>query len=312
MYDSVLPSSSAVASVRRFNRFYTRQIGVLNEHLLKSQFSLAEVRVLYELAHRDGLTASNLCNELALDPGYLSRMLRGFEKQGLLAKTESDADARQSLLSLTSKGRRTLAPLEMRSQAEVADLLGNLSSTQQRRLLEAMQIIQEQLGTKSKLESSYLLRSHRPGDMGWVVHRHGVLYSKEYGYDERFEALVAEIVAHFIQHFDAKRDGCWIAEKDDEIVGSIFLVKKSKTVAKLRLLLVEPSARGLGIGKRLVGECVRFARQAGYKKIVLWTQSELNAARHLYQQAGFKSAGKKRHDSWGREDLVAETWDLKL
>jgi DNA-binding MarR family transcriptional regulator/GNAT superfamily N-acetyltransferase len=306
------PSAPAVAAVRGFNRFYTRQIGVLNEHLLESKFSLTEMRVLYELAHRKTTTATELCKDLGLDPGYLSRMIKSFEKEGLLARGKSGIDARQSVLSLTALGRKTFAPFETRSEEQVAQILGKLGPGGQKRLLDAMGTIEELLGLRIKTEGSYLLRSHRPGDMGWVVHRHGVLYSQEYGYDERFEALVAEIVAHFVQHFDPQRDACWIAEKDHEIVGSIFLVKKSKTVAKLRLLLVEPSARGLGIGKRLIAECVCWARRAGYKKILLWTQSELYAARHLYQQAGFKLAGEKRHDSWGREGLVAETWELRL
>jgi DNA-binding MarR family transcriptional regulator/N-acetylglutamate synthase-like GNAT family acetyltransferase len=311
-----LPSLAdpAVSSVRSFNRFYTRQIGVLNEHFLKSRFSLTEMRVLYELAHRERPTAGVLCKDLGLDPGYLSRMLRTFEKEGLLQRTESEADARQSLLSLTASGRKTFTPLETHSQEQVSGLLEKLSPIQQKRLLEAMHTIEELLGEKYEAEpkAPYVLRPHRPGDMGWVVHRHGVLYSQEYGYDERFEGLVAKIVAEFVQKFDPKRDACWMAEKDGEIVGSIFLVKKSKTVAKLRLLLMEPSARGLGIGRRLVAECVRFARQAGYKKVVLWTQSELPAARRLYQEAGFKRVGEKRHDSWGRKGLIAETWELRL
>jgi DNA-binding MarR family transcriptional regulator/GNAT superfamily N-acetyltransferase len=308
----VADSDPAVAAVRGFNRFYTRQIGVLNEYLLDSQFSLTEMRVLYELAHRNETTAAELCKDLALDPGYLSRMVQHFEKEGLLVRVKSESDGRQSVLSLTARGRKTFAPFEKRSTEQVAEILGRLSPGEQKRVLDAMRTIEGLLGSEGKAERSYVLRPHRPGDMGWVVHRHGVLYSQEYGYDERFEALVAEIVADFVQHFDPKRDACWMAEKNDEIVGSIFLVKKSKTVAKLRVLLVEPSARGLGIGKRLIAECVGFARQAGYKKIVLWTQSELPAARHLYEQAGFKLAGEKRHDSWGREGLVAETWELKL
>jgi DNA-binding MarR family transcriptional regulator/GNAT superfamily N-acetyltransferase len=312
MIPNVSTHSDRIQTMRRFNRFYTRQIGALNEHLLESEFSLTEARVLYELAHRDKLTATELCNELALDPGYVSRMLRHFEKKGLLARHESAADARQALLSLTAEGRKAFAPLDVRSREQVGAILGKLSPLRQKRLLEAMHVIEEQLNAKPETKSPYLLRSHRPGDMGWVVHRHGVLYSQEYGYDERFEALVAEIVADFVQKFDPKRDACWMAEKDGEVVGSIFLVKKSRTVAKLRLLLVEPSARGMGIGKRLIEECVRFARQAGYKKIALWTQTELPAARHLYKQAGFALAGEKRHDSWGRKGLVAETWELKL
>src|SRR5579862_4268492 len=310
--NSAAVSNHAVATVRAFNRFYTSHIGVLNEHLLESRFSLTEMRVLYELAHRNGTTAGELCKDLGLDPGYLSRMIQRFEEERLLARVKSPADARQSLLSLTARGRKTFAPFEAGSGEQVAEILRTLTLGEQKRLLEAMGMIEGLLGRKAKPESPYILRPHRPGDMGWVIHRHGVLYSQEYGYDERFEALVAEIVAHFIQHFDPQRDACWIAEQEGEIVGSIFLVKKSKTVAKLRLLLVEPSARGLGIGKRLIGECIRFARQAGYKKIVLWTQSELHAARHLYEQTGFKQAGEKRHDSWSRKGLIAETWKLKL
>jgi DNA-binding MarR family transcriptional regulator/GNAT superfamily N-acetyltransferase len=302
----------AVAAVRSFNRFYTRQIGVLNEHLLESRFSLSEMRVLYELAHRKGATAAELCRDLGLDPGYLSRMLQRFEKERLLGRVKSATDARQSLLSLTSRGKKTFAPFEARSAEQVAGIVRKLRPEGQNRLLKAMSTIEGLLEPRTRRSDSYALRGHRPGDMGWVVHRHGVLYSQEYGYDERFEALVAEIVAHFVQRFDRKYDACWIAERDGEIVGSIFLVRNSKTVAKLRLLLVEPSARGLGIGKRLIEECVRFARQASYKRIVLWTQSELHAARHLYEQAGFKLAGEKRHDSWGRKGLVAETWELRL
>lgn len=315
-----------VTAVRRFNRFYTRQIGVLQEHLLKSPFSLTEVRVLYELAHQKHITAGQLCQDLDLDRGYLSRMLQNFEAQGWIKTATSPDDRRKVFLSLTGKGRTVFAPLDRRSSDEVAGMLGRLSNFQQERLLSAMQEIENALLPQAEgrtlleqrshnavdSEPAYILRRHRPGDMGWVVHRHGVLYAQEYGYDERFEALVAEIVAHFIQNFDSKRDACWIAEKDSEIVGSIFMVRKSKTVAKLRLLLLEPSARGLGIGKRLVEECVRFARDAGYHKIALWTQNELHAARHLYQQAGFKLVGEKRHDSWSRENLIAETWELKL
>lgn len=303
---------SQVRAVRGFNRFYTRQIGVLNEHLLDGPFSLTETRVLYELAHRPQCTARDLCRDLGLDPGYLSRMLRDFEKQGLIIRAASEIDARQSWISLTPRGQRTFEPLEHRSNEEVSTLLGKLAPSQQKELVNALRTIENLLDPKLQSETSYLLRPHRSGDMGWVVHRHGALYWQEYKYDERFEALVAEIVAHFIQNLDPKRDACWIAEREGEIAGSIFLVKKSKSIAKLRLLLVEPSARGLGIGKRLIEECIRFARQAQYKRIVLWTQSELHAARHLYQQAGFKLVGKKPHDSWGRKGLVAETWQLEL
>jgi DNA-binding MarR family transcriptional regulator/GNAT superfamily N-acetyltransferase len=301
-----------IQAVRSFNRFYTRQIGVLREGLLKSPFSLTELRVLYEIAHRDMPAATALCQQLGLDPGYLSRILRGFGKRGLIHKSASRADGRQSLLELTARGKKIFAALDARQSEEVASMLSRLPTTGQARLVQAMGAIESVFGAGSEPRTPYILRPHQPGDMGWVVHRHGVLYAQEYGYDETFEALVAEIVAGFIQHFDPKRERCWIAERDGEIVGSVFLVKKSTTVAKLRLLLVEPSARGLGIGKRLVGECLRFARQVGYKKIVLWTQSELPAARHIYQEAGFRLVKQEKHRSWGRDNLVSQTWELKL
>ena len=301
-----------ILAVRAFNRSYTRQIGVLREGLLKSPFSLTELRVLYEIAHRDQPTATELCQQLGLDPGYLSRILRGFEKRGLVRKSASQADGRQSLLGLTARGKETFAILDARQSAEVSIMLNRLPATEQTRLVQAMRVIETVLGERPESKTPYMLRTHQPGDMGWVVHRHGVLYAQEYGYDETFEALVAEIAAKFIQHFDPKHERCWIAEKDGETVGSVFLVKKSKTVAKLRLLLVEPSARGLGIGKRLVGECLRFARQVGYKKLVLWTQSELPAARHIYQEAGFRLVQQKKHRSWGRDDLVSQIWEVKL
>jgi DNA-binding MarR family transcriptional regulator/GNAT superfamily N-acetyltransferase len=303
----------SVEVVRRFNRFYTQKIGVLEEGLLHSPFTLGQVRVLYELAHRERPTATELAKELGLDAGYLSRMLRGFEQSKLIEKKPSESDGRQSLLALTDVGRRTFAPLNEKAQQEIAAMLKNLSRADQNRLMSAMRTIEGLLGRgpEEPATPAYILRPHQPGDMGWVVHRHGVLYADEYGWDERFEALVAGIVAEFIQNFDSRRERCWIAERDGEIVGSVFLVQKSKTAAKLRLLLVEPSARGLGIGARLVAECVRFARQAGYRSITLWTQSMLSAARHIYKKAGFRLIHKEAHNSFGH-DLVGETWELKL
>jgi DNA-binding MarR family transcriptional regulator len=302
-------------AVRRFNRFYTRQIGLLQEGLADTSFSLTEARVLYELAHREQSTAGALGADLGLDAGYLSRILTGFAKRNLIERVRCESDRRQSLLTLTKYGRKAFAPLEARTIAEVAAMIGTLPEAGQRRLVSAMQTIENLLGARPEAAGTdrapYILRPHQPGDMGWVVHRHGVLYAQEYGYDESFEALVAEIVAKFIEHYDAKRERCWIAERDGEIAGSVFLVAESKSVAKLRLLLVEPSARGLGIGARLVTECIRFARQAGYQKIVLWTQSELDAARHVYKKAGFRVVDKKRHHSFGK-DLTAETWELAL
>jgi len=309
---SVQVPTDRIAAVRRFNRFYTRQIGLLDEGLLSSPLSLTQVRTLYELANRKESKAAELCDTLGLDAGYLSRILNGFKKNRLVKKKESPKDARQALLALTKKGRQVFEPLNARSNEQVRTILGKLSSARRDDLLHSMQTVEALLSPGTGNATSYLLRQHRPGDMGWVVWRHGVLYSQEYGYDERFEALVAGIVAEFVEKLDPARERCWIAERDGENLGAIFLVKKSQTVAKLRLLLVEPSARGLGIGKQLVSECVRFARRARYKKILLWTQSELAAARGIYQNAGFKLVGEEKHDSWSRKGLVAETWELKL
>jgi DNA-binding MarR family transcriptional regulator/N-acetylglutamate synthase-like GNAT family acetyltransferase len=300
-----------VESVRRFNRFYTRQIGVLHEHLLKSPFSLAEARIIYELAQREKATATELGSELGLDAGYLSRMLADFKKRGLISRKPSETDGRRTLLWLTEKGQKAFAQLNAQSHNEIEAMLGRLSPGEQTRLIEAMRTIQDMLGAPPEQKVPYIIRPHQPGDMGWVTHRHGVIYNKEYGWDEQFEALVSEIVAEFIRNYDAKRERCWIAERNGEIAGSVFLVKKSKIVAQLRLLLVEPNARGMGIGKRLVNECVRFARQAGYKKIILWTQSVLGAARHIYQEAGFQLVHEGPHHSFGH-DLVEQTWELKL
>jgi DNA-binding MarR family transcriptional regulator/N-acetylglutamate synthase-like GNAT family acetyltransferase len=300
-----------VGALRHFNRFYTQQIGVLNEGLLQSPFSLTEVRVLYELAHREEPTATALAKDLGVDAGYLSRILSGFEKRGLIVKAPSKADGRQSLLSLTPHGKEVFAPLNARSHEEVGTLLGALPALEQDQLIEAMRTIETLLAARAETKHPYHLRPHQPGDMGWVVHRHGVLYAQEYGWDEQFEALVATIVAGFLEHHDPTRERCWIAEKEGEVVGSVFLVKKSKTVAKLRLLLVEPHARGLGIGCQLVSECVRFARHVGYRRITLWTNSVLHAARGLYERAGFRLVHEERHHSFGH-DLVGETWELEL
>ena len=300
-----------VGDVRHFNRFWTRQIGVLREEYLESPFSLTEVRVLYELAHGEETTASELGEELGLDAGYLSRILRGFEKHGLIHKRPSEADGRRRLLRLTERGREAFAPLDARSRSEIGAMLGGMSITGQERLVGAMRTIERLLSARPEPVVPYLLRPHQPGDMGWVVHRHGVLYAREYGWDERFEALVAEIVAKFIQQYDPSVERCWIAERDGEIVGCVFLVRESQEIAKLRLLLVEPEARGLGIGSRLVEECIRFARQAGYLKITLWTNDVLNSARRIYEGMGFRLVHEKPHHSFGH-DLVGQTWELML
>ncbi len=300
-----------IAAVRRFNRFYTQKIGVLGKHLLDSPFSLTEARLLYELAHRAAPTATAIGRDLGIDAGYLSRLLTQFARRGLVATRRSPADGRQTLLSLTARGKAAFAPVESRQRDAVGAMLGALSDANQRRLLGALQTIERVFDARSESRVAYVLRPHQAGDMGWVVQRHGALYAEEHGYDATFEALVARIVADFIDHFDAARERCWIAEKDGEPVGSVFLVRKTKSVVKLRLLLLEPSARGLGIGARLVSECVRFARQCGYRRITLWTQSELDAARHLYERAGFRRVATKKHHSFGK-DLVAETWELDL
>ena len=300
-----------IEAARRFNRFYTRAIGVLHEGLLGSQFSLTEVRVLFELAHAEAPTANALSAELRLDPGYLSRILGDFEKRGLVCRTPSAADRRRNLLSLTAQGKEAFAVLDERARKELRAMVDRLSDAEQGRLIEAMETIESLLGGRSGPTTPYLLRSHRPGDMGWIVHRHGVLYAQECGWDERFEALVAEIVARFIQHYDSKVERCWIAERQGQNVGSVLLVRQSARVAKLRLLLVEPSARGLGIGTRLVEECTRFARQVGYRKIVLWTNSVLQAARRIYATAGYHLVREEAHDRFGH-GLIGETWELKL
>jgi DNA-binding MarR family transcriptional regulator/GNAT superfamily N-acetyltransferase len=305
-------TGNLVQSIRSFNRFYTRQIGVLQKGLLQSPYTLIEVRLLYELAHRDNVTASELSHELGVDAGYLSRILRNFQKRGWISRKTDAVDRRQAHLALTTKGRATLETLEERSNQQVGLMLDELSPDRQHGLVRAMGNIRQILEPDQKSTQPYLLRTHQPGDIGWIVYRHGVRYSKEYRYDERFEALVAGIVAEFVKNFDSRRERCWIAEINGERVGSLMLVRKSDTVAKLRLLLVEPSARGSGIGKRLVEECVRFAKQAGYRKILLWTQSELKAARKIYEKSGFQLIKEEPHESWGRADLVAETWEMKL
>jgi DNA-binding MarR family transcriptional regulator/N-acetylglutamate synthase-like GNAT family acetyltransferase len=298
-----------IAAVRRFNRFYTQRIGVLREGWGKSPFSLTEARVLYELLHRDQPTATEIGNELGLDAGYLSRILRGFAARGLIAKTRSRADGRQIHLTVTPRGRKAFAPLEAHSDTEVGKMLDPLAPPEQVRLVAAMQTVEQLLA--GERPPAYLLRPHRPGDMGWIVSRHGVIYAEEYGWDQRLEALVAEVVAAFLRNFDPARERCWIAERDGENLGSVMLVKETARVARLRMLLVEPQARGLGIGARLVEECIRFARQAGYRKITLWTHSVLTAARHVYQRAGFQLVDRRAHDEFGKR-LMGETWDLTL
>ena len=295
-------------AVRSFNRFYTRQIGLLHEHLLESDFSLTEVRILYELAHRKELTTSDLCRELGLNAGYLSRVISGFEKKGLVTKTRSIMDARVAQLELTAKGRATFEPLSDASQREVVAMLERMPESAQHQLVESMGHIQTLLGDP---EPGYILRDPQPGDMGWIVQRQAILYAQEFGWNSEYEALVAEIVAKFVRQFDPKSERCWIAEKDGKAVGSVFVVREDDVTAKLRLLAVEASARGLGIGRRLVDECIRFARLAGYKRMVLWTNSVLTDARKIYEKAGFQLIEEEPHHSFGK-DLVGQIWAREL
>ena len=305
------PPASHVRAVRAFNRFYTQRIGVLQRGVLQSPYSLTEVRVLYELANGPDLTATDIQRLLGLDPGYLSRILRSFERSGVLLRERSKKDGRQSLIRLTVQGRKAFAALNARQTSDVQTMLQSVPRPARERLIGSMQTIQKVLDGNAPGGSKVSLRTHRPGDMGWVMFRHGVLYYSEYGWDERFEALVGEIVVNFIKNFDAERERCWIAELDGERVGSIFLVKDTATVAKLRLLLVEPTARGHGVGKLLVSECIEFARKAGYRKLTLWTNSVLDAARHIYESAGFKLVKEEKHSRFG-DKLTGQYWELAL
>ncbi|MDQ2767015.1 MAG: helix-turn-helix domain-containing GNAT family N-acetyltransferase [Gemmatimonadota bacterium] len=309
MIDSRL--DSRVAAVRRFNRFYTKRIGVLQEGLLSSDLSLAEARVLYELAHGDGTTATSIAEELGLDAGYLSRMLRSFAQRGLLQRRRSTSDARQSNLTLTRKGRTAFARLDGRAHDEIAALLAGHTGVDQRALVGAMSDIVRILGDTAPESPRVELRGSRPGDMGWVIERHGEIYAEEYGWSDHFEALVAEIVARYLHEHDPVRERCWIADVNGERAGSIFLVRHSETVARLRLLLVEPSARGLGVGHRLVDACLQFAREAGYAQVTLWTNAVLDAARAIYVAKGFRLVREAKHTHFGTEQ-VGQDWELDL
>jgi DNA-binding MarR family transcriptional regulator/GNAT superfamily N-acetyltransferase len=316
-----------VEALRAFNRFYTRRIGVLHEQPTGSGFNLAQSRVLEELAHHEGgggVNAAKLAQELRLDPGYLSRLLAGLKTRRLLTSRAAPDDARKALLALSGAGRRVLASLNARSVELNRELLARLSQAEQLRLLEALQTVQALLGERPRERAPYVLRTHRPGDIGWIVSRHGALYAQEFGYDLAFEALVAKIAGQFLERFDARREACWIAERPDasgvnQNIGCVCLVqarndrsgKPIAGVAQLRLLLVEPSARGLGIGMRLAAECERFARAAGYSRLRLWTQSHLSAARAIYRRCGYRRISSQAHHSFGL-DLVAEVWELGL
>jgi DNA-binding MarR family transcriptional regulator/ribosomal protein S18 acetylase RimI-like enzyme len=304
-------SPERVATVRHFNRFYTKHLGVLQESWLDTPFSLTEARVIYELSRRQRATATEIGNALGLDAGYLSRLLRSFEKQKLIARTLSPEDARQSILSLTTKGRAAYRPLERHTLDQVGGSLAKLSVTDQHRLVAAMGTIENLLGAKDS-ERTYRLRVPRYGDFGWIVSRHAQLYAQEYGWTEPFEGLCAQIVADYVNEHDRKKERCWIAELNGENVGAVMLVRDAKPgIARIRLLLVDPAARGLGIGKQLTDECVRFARNAGYRGVTLWTHSILTAARKIYENAGFTLTASEKRRSWSK-DVVAEFWDLKF
>jgi DNA-binding MarR family transcriptional regulator/GNAT superfamily N-acetyltransferase len=301
---------SQVKAVRAFNRFYTQRIGVLKRYL-DTDFTLTEVRVLYELAHRPPLTARDLVRDLELDAGYLSRILRRFENQGWVTREPSRHDARQHLLRLTEAGYATFAPLQQKSRDEAADMLATVPAAVRPRLISALQTVHRLLEPPTQDHRKIVLRDPRPGDLGWVVQTHGELYAREYGFDWTFEALVAEITAKFVKHFDPEREKAWIAEVDGERAGCVFLVRKSDTVAQLRLLILKPEARGLGLGGRLTDACIAFAGTAGYRKMMLWTQSNLVAARAIYQSRGFVLKESEPNAAFGQR-LVSEVWERRL
>jgi DNA-binding MarR family transcriptional regulator/GNAT superfamily N-acetyltransferase len=313
------PADERIACVRAFNRLYTRRVGALDEHLLASGFTLPQSRLLWELAHREGgVSAAELARDLALDPGYLSRLLRGLRERGLVRSRRAAGDARRMLLTLSAAGQRAFAPLDRRSQADAAALLQALPEPEQERLVGAMATLGRLLAPAASPRQARL-RPPGPGDLGWIVARHGALYAEEHGWDMRFEALVARIAADLVERFDPTREACWIAEQDGRNVGCVVLVKcrdeRSGAVvpgtAQLRLLLVDPAARGQGLGARLVDECTRFARAHGYRRIRLWTNSVLGAARHLYEAAGYRKVASEPHQSFGQR-LIGETWELAL
>lgn len=310
---AALPLASAVKAVRRFNRFFTRRVGVLDPYL-GSNLSLTDVRVLYELAHREAPVASELARDLGLDGGYLSRVLRRFETAGWITRSAHAKDARQSVLTLTPPGREVFEPLQQRSRDEAAALLAPLPATRQQELVAAMERIETLLDPASAVTAAprmAVLRDPAPGDIGWVVQQHGEVYWREYGWDSSFEALVADIAAQFVHKFQPAWERCWVAELDGERVGAVFVVRKSASTAQLRMLILSPKARGLGLGARMTDECIAFARAKGYKKMVLWTNSCLTAARGIYAKRGFTLVKTEPYEGFGQQ-LVGETWELRL
>lgn len=300
-----------IRAIRQFNRFITRKVGALQEGLLHSSYSLAEVRVMFELAHRNDLTAAQLTKELGIDAGYLSRILGKFDQRGFINKIRSETDGRKMILQLTEKGMDAYAPLNQRSNEEIAEMLAEIPDADQQRLLEAMQTVERLLTSDFKYAEPFMLRSHFPGDMGWIIYKHGVLYSREYGWDERFEAAVSQIAADFINNYNPEKEHCWIAEMGGDNVGSIVLAQENENTARIRLLIVDPKARGMGVGSRLVEEAVRFAKRKGYQRIVLWTNHVLKEARHIYRSKGFQLVFEEEHNNFG-PTLIGETWELQL
>jgi DNA-binding MarR family transcriptional regulator/N-acetylglutamate synthase-like GNAT family acetyltransferase len=307
----VPPYEAYIEQIRSFNRFYTKRIGLLRDGLLHTPFSLTQARVLYELGRNPRVRSASLAEELGLDPGYLSRLLKGFEGQRLIKRASSKEDHRVNHLSLTAKGRAEFERLDARSGAEIGEMLASMSTSRRERLVHSMTAIRESLDPREEAAPGFVLRMHQPGDIGWAIARHGELYAQEYRWDSSFEGLVAEIAGAFLRRYDERRERCWIAERNGERLGCVFLVKQSRNIAKLRLLIVEPSARGLGIGARLVSECIAFASQSGYRKLTLWTNDILHAARRIYECAGFRLVKEERHNSFGHE-LVGQFWELKL
>lgn len=304
-------SKQEIAALREFNRFYTGRLGVLNEGLLDSPFSLAEVRVMYELDAHGPAMPSELADRLGMDRGYLSRLIARLDGQGLLKSQVSKTDRRSRMVSLTRKGKVTFTRLEAKSQAQAAELIAPMDSRGRRGLMSALREMRRALGDAGIAPSPIVLRGHRPGDIGLVTQRHGELYAHEYGWDEHFEALVAGILSRYIAEFKPARERGWIAERDGEFIGCVFLMQKDADTAQLRMLLVEPAARGTGLGRTLVDECIRFARQCGYRKMVLWTNSQLGAARHIYQSQGFQLVREEPHDAFG-DGSVGQYWELDL
>jgi DNA-binding MarR family transcriptional regulator/GNAT superfamily N-acetyltransferase len=302
---------SQIAAIRGFSRFYTRKLGIIEPKLLASPWTLQEARIIYEIAQHENCTATDLVRTLGLDAGFLSRTLQALQRRQIVARRPSKADRRASELALTAKGRAAFAELDRRSRDEVGALLAGLDDRERSAIVDAMAVIEQVLEPPAQKPAGFLLRSHRPGDIGWIVSRHGAIYAQEYGWDISFEALAAEITAQFLRSWDPRREQCWIAEIGGEPVGSIFLVRASDEIAKIRLLLVEKKARGLGVGRALVEQCIRFASDAGYSSITLWTQSILVAARGIYQRAGFQCVRQEKHHSFG-VDLIGETWEMKL